>query len=72
MSEGSTIESLDVTGYVDFQAAGEPAVGEFHCSECGYGVVVQRVLPSCPMCGGGAWEASTWSPFSRAGDRRLR
>ena len=40
--------------------------GEFHCSECGYGVTVYRALPVCPMCGGEEWEQSAWSPLSRA------
>ena len=40
--------------------------GEFHCAECGYGVTVYRALPVCPMCGGGEWEQSAWSPLSRA------
>jgi rubrerythrin len=53
-------------GYVAFWPAGEHVKGEFHCSECGYGVTVFRELPVCPMCGGSAWEQSTWSPFSRA------
>jgi rubrerythrin len=43
-------------GFVAFLAAGETAVGEFRCSECGYGVSVFRTLPICPMCGGAAWE----------------
>jgi len=43
-------------GFVAFLAAGEPAVGDFRCSECGYGVSVCRALPVCPMCGGVAWE----------------
>jgi hypothetical protein len=43
-------------GYVVFQAAGEPATGDFRCAECGYGVCVSRVLPSCPMCAGVSWE----------------
>ena len=37
-------------------AAGSPAKGEFHCTGCGYGVVVRRVLPACPMCQGGSWQ----------------
>jgi rubredoxin len=41
---------------VTFLAAGEPAVGEFRCSECRYGVSVYRALPTCPMCGGTVWE----------------
>jgi rubredoxin len=47
---------------VAFLAAGDPAVGEFRCSECGYGVSVSRTLPRCPMCGGRVWEA--YSPNS--------
>ena len=56
-------------GYVHFHASGARAKGEFHCSECGYGVTVFSVLPRCPMCGGAAWEQSDWSPFARAGER---
>jgi rubrerythrin len=43
-------------GFVAFLGAGDRAVGEFRCSQCGYGVSVQRALPLCPMCGGTAWE----------------
>jgi hypothetical protein len=52
--------------FVGFFRAGSSVKGEYHCSECGYGVAVVRELPQCPMCGGEVWEASTWSPFSRA------
>ena len=38
--------------FVDFLVAGARVKGEFHCSECGYGVTVFRALPVCPMCGG--------------------
>ena len=51
--------------YVPFFETGEHAKGEFHCSECGYGVTVCRELPRCPMCGGSAWEQAAWSPFTR-------
>jgi rubredoxin len=65
------MERVDVNrsepgGYVAFWAAGDVAKGEFHCSDCGYGVTVHRVLPQCPMCGGTAWEQAAWSPFTRA------
>ncbi len=53
-------------GYVESWATGTSAKGEFHCSECGYGIAVCRDLPLCPMCGGTAWEQAAWSPFSRA------
>jgi hypothetical protein len=64
------IESSTATGvddYVQFFPTGSNAKGEYHCSECGYGVTVFRTLPRCPMCGGESWEQSTWSPFRRAG-----
>jgi hypothetical protein len=54
-------------GYVQFWTAGEAVKGEFHCSECGYGVAIFRVLPRCPMCGCETWEEAPWSPFARAG-----
>ena len=56
--------------YIRFWSAGENAKGEFHCSECSYGVVVHSSLPVCPICSGDSWEQSAWSPFSRA--TRLR
>jgi rubrerythrin len=52
--------------YVQFWEAGTQAKGEFHCSDCGYGVTVQARLPVCPMCAGRGWEQSTWSPFTRS------
>ncbi len=55
--------------FVQFWPAGDHAKGEFHCADCGYGVTVHSTLPRCPMCGGQGWERSTWSPFSRAGER---
>jgi rubrerythrin len=48
-------------------AAGVKVKGEYRCSGCGYGVTIYRELPSCPMCGSGAWEQLTWSPFTRPG-----
>ena len=35
--------------------AGLAARGEFHCTECGYGITVHRILPTCPMCRGTEW-----------------
>jgi rubrerythrin len=62
MSEGSALEAVRTADeFVEFSTAGKPAVGEFRCSDCGYGIVVQRLLPSCPMCGGGAWERTASS-----------
>jgi hypothetical protein len=51
------VVALDDTGFVEFAVAGTSLAGEFRCAECGYGAVVQRVLPSCPMCGGSVWES---------------
>jgi rubrerythrin len=53
--------------FVRFWAAGDRAKGEYHCSECGYGVTVFTKLPVCPMCSCTTWEQSTWSPFGRTG-----
>jgi hypothetical protein len=50
-------------GYVPFFRTGESVKGEFHCSECRYGVTICRTLPRCPMCGGQTWEQTPWSPF---------
>jgi rubrerythrin len=69
--EGSSFDSLAAAGYVEFAATGEPVVGEFHCAECGYGVIVQRELPVCPMCGGTAWEAASWNRFMHTADPPL-
>jgi hypothetical protein len=55
-----------VDDYVEFWAAGEAVKGEFHCSDCGYGVTIVRKLPLCPMCGGRSWEQTPWSPFRRS------
>jgi rubrerythrin len=52
--------------FVEFRNTGESVKGEFHCSECGYGVTIVRTLPLCPMCGGSSWEPAAWAPFSRA------
>jgi len=56
-------ESLGDAGFVEFAAAGAVAAGEFRCADCGYGVIVHRELPSCPMCGGDVWERTTWGSF---------
>ena len=48
---------LDLSGFVEFSVAGTEISGEFRCSDCGYGAVVHRMLPPCPMCGGSVWES---------------
>jgi rubrerythrin len=45
-----------------------PAVGQYRCRECGYGITVQGELPSCPMCGDEAWEPT--DPRTAAGTDR--
>jgi len=52
--------------FVEFVVTGAAGKGEFHCSQCGYGVTIVRVLPVCPMCQGTTWEQSAWSPFGKA------
>jgi rubrerythrin len=66
MTQGTEITRAAPDEYVEFSAAGQQVKGEFHCSECGYGVTVVRKLPLCPMCGGTSWEQSEWSPFTRS------
>jgi hypothetical protein len=48
---------VDDPGFVDLTVAGTEVAGEFRCADCGYGAVVLRVLPSCPMCAGTVWES---------------
>ena len=66
MPDWSHVEGGHAEDFVAFSTAGEPAKGEYHCSECGYGVMVFRRLPVCPMCAGKTWEQTSWSPFAMA------
>lgn len=56
-------------GFVAFFHTGDSVKGEFHCSECRYGVTICRTLPRCPMCGGQTWEQTAWSPFQASAER---
>lgn len=47
---------LDELDFAELTVSGAEVSGEFRCADCGYGAVVQRVLPLCPMCGGTVWE----------------
>lgn len=47
---------FDDGGFADFAVAGASVAGDFRCTDCGYGAIVQRTLPPCPMCGGTMWE----------------
>ncbi|MHB8643998.1 MAG: hypothetical protein ACYDA3_14055 [Gaiellaceae bacterium] len=66
MDAKPTVAHEGAGDYVPFVLMGEHVKGEFHCSECGYGVTIYRELPRCPMCGGESWEQKDWSPFARA------
>jgi rubrerythrin len=66
MMRDSSTSQVAPDEFVEFFAAGQSVKGEYHCSDCGYGVTIVRALPLCPMCGGTSWEQSAWSPFSRA------
>jgi len=75
MPEGSERipESQESQGSIaEFLRTGQPAAGEFHCSRCGYGVIVQAELPRCPMCSGTAWEPPSWGVTRRRMAERLR
>ncbi|MCW2977768.1 MAG: hypothetical protein JWM06_3049 [Actinomycetia bacterium] len=74
MPEGSghDVELLESCGFVGFLETGEAAAGEYHCSSCGYGVVVQRELPRCPMCSGTHWEQGGWGAFRRRAAKQLQ
>jgi rubrerythrin len=52
----------DDSGFREFAIAGGRVSGEFRCADCGYGAVVQRALPPCPMCGGAVWESRAPRP----------
>lgn len=65
MMRDSSTSQVAPDEFVEFFAAGQSVKGEYHCSDCGYGVTIVRALPACPMCGGTSWEQSAWSPFSR-------
>jgi hypothetical protein len=53
----ATAAPLLDSGFADFSVAGTHVSGEFRCADCGYGAVVHRSLPPCPMCGGTVWES---------------
>ena len=57
MPTPSAATPLKDPGFVDFFLAGTDVSGEFRCADCGYGAIVHRALPQCPMCGGTIWES---------------
>jgi rubrerythrin len=58
-------ETFRSEGFVEFLHTGQAVAGEFYCSGCGYGVIVELELPRCPMCSGTAWERPGWGAFRR-------
>jgi rubrerythrin len=74
MPEGSERipETQQSEGFAQFLRTGQRAAGEFHCSRCGYGVIVQVELPRCPMCSGTAWEPPSWGALRRRTPDRLQ
>ena len=52
MMRDSSTSQVAPDEFVEFFAAGQSVKGEYHCSDCGYGVTIVRALPLCPMCGG--------------------
>jgi rubrerythrin len=69
MTRGTELSRSATDDYVEFWETGQSVKGEFHCSDCGYGVTIVRALPLCPMCGGKSWEQFAWSPFTRSRQR---
>jgi rubrerythrin len=44
------------TATIDLHAASaQAAVRELFCGRCGYGIVVRREPPDCPMCRSTTW-----------------
>lgn len=64
--ESGRLEAVADEGNPVCWAAGATADGEYHCSDCGYGVAVRRALPTCPMCGGATWEQAGSASFTQA------
>ena len=60
------VEDAPADGSVVFWTAGESAAGVFRCAECGYGICINGMLPSCPMCTRGVWEADAAAARSAA------
>ncbi len=59
VSDAPVTAPPELADWVDFAETGSNASGEFRCADCGYGAVVQQVLPPCPMCRGTVWERRT-------------
>ncbi len=64
--ESSRTDASVESGVPSFLAAGAAATGEFRCAECGYGIAVRSILPTCPMCHGLVWDEPNSSSFGLA------
>jgi rubrerythrin len=62
---GSVVDVPEAGSSLGAAGTGESAIGEFRCSGCGYGVMVQRQLPRCPMCSGTIWQPVSWRLLAR-------
>ena len=47
----------DDAAFAETRTTDAKVSGEFRCADCGYGAVLRRALPTCPMCGGTTWES---------------
>jgi hypothetical protein len=56
MIEDVRPEVEDLADFVELIPAGADGIGSYRCADCRYGICVRGELPSCPMCGGVAWE----------------
>ena len=48
---------VDDSVLVDYASTETDGSREFRCTDCGYGAIIRRGLPPCPMCGGSLWES---------------
>jgi rubrerythrin len=57
---GATVpESTYVEAGATYVEAGARGVGDYRCEQCGYGIVMSGVLPSCPMCQSSSWKRAS-------------
>jgi hypothetical protein len=63
-----SLETVSVEPEADeldaLQMTGTAAAGEYRCATCRYGIAINALLPTCPMCGGEAWELVARRPLA--------
>jgi rubrerythrin len=65
----SVIERGRLAGGLRLEQALWPERRELVCAGCGYGVVVAREPPRCPMCHGSSWRPlGRTAPLGRASE----